>query len=372
MHIRQLLPALIALLLCACASFDAQEQPGMPPEQARKLIVQLLPSHAKDREGWAQDLYAGFAAMQLPATAANFCAVIAVTEQEGGFAVDPAVPGLSKIAWREIEARAKRYHVPMALVRTALKVPSPTGDSFATRLDTVRTERELSAIYEDLIRYLPMGRTLLASSNPVRTGGPMQVGVRFAEQHAQRRPYPYPVDGTLRSEVFTRRGGMYFGVAHLFDYEPGYEHLLFHYADFNAGHYASRNAAFQQAVSLASGIPLELDGDLLAFKADGSPVPGRVGATELATRVLGERIRMSDKAIRKELERSREAAFTDSKLYRRVFEVADAASGRTLPRAVVPDIVLSSPKFTRKLTTRWFAERVQSRHEKCMQRAPAR
>ena len=39
-------------------------------------------------------------------------------------------------------------------------------------------------------------------------------------------------------------------------------------------------------------------------------------------------------------------------------------------RAVVPAIDLQSAKFTRKLTTEWFADRVVARHRQCLARRP--
>ena len=61
---------------------------------------------------------------------------------------------------------------------------------------------------------MPLGRSLFASWNPIRTRGPMQVNVAFAEQFASERPYPYPVKVSIADEVFTRRGSVYFGTAH--------------------------------------------------------------------------------------------------------------------------------------------------------------
>ena len=41
---------------------------------------------------------------------------------------------------------------------------------------------------------------------------------------------------------------------------------------------------------------------------------------------------------------------------------------KQMPRAVVPRIKLESPKITRKLTTEWFAKRVDERYERCLAR----
>jgi hypothetical protein len=292
--------------------------------------------------------------------------VIGITEQESGFRADPAVPGLPRIAWQQIEERAQRAGVPMLVVRGALQLSSPNGKTYGERIDAVKTERELSEIFEDFIGMVPMGRRLFAGWNPVRTGGPMQVSIEFAERHAQSRPYPYPVDDSIRHEVFTRHGGLYFGIAHLLDYPASYDRPLYRFADFNAGHYASRNAALQNAISVASGIPLVLDGDLVRHGAANADHPGN---TEAAARVLAERLDMSDSEIRRDLEQGDSAALERTALFRRVFALADATEGRPLPRAVLPRIELRSPKITRKLTTSWFANRVDERYRRCLARA---
>jgi len=49
--------------------------------------------------------------------------------------------------------------------------------------------------------------------------------------------------------------------------------------------------------------------------------------------------------------------------------VADGKGGKPQPRALVPSIDLQSAKFTRPLTTQWFAERVVTRHRQCLARA---
>jgi hypothetical protein len=359
----------LALALAGCASREPAPEQGarLTPVEGRALIRGLLPSRASERSGWATDIYAAFAAMQLPVTAANVCAVVGITEQESGFRVDPVIPGLPRIAWREIERQRERLALPKLVVSAALALPSPDGRSYSERIDKVRTERELSDIFEDFIGMVPLGRTLLADRNPVHTAGPMQVSIAFAEQQAKARPYPYPVNGSLRHELFTRRGGMYFGIAHLLDYRAPYDSVVYRFADFNAGRYASRNAAFQKAVSQATGIPLVLDGDLLRY-GEGRPL-GEASATEAAARVLGKRIGLSNGEIRDGLARGRDPDFEKSTLYRRVFALADR-SGRA-PRAVVPDIRLESPKITRRLTTAWFANRVMERYRSCMTRASA-
>ena len=355
--------ALAALAGCAVEPQPTRAQPR--PEEVRARIVSLLPAGLSDRAGWAVDIYAALAALRIDPGPGNLCAVLAVTEQESTFRADPTVPGLSRIVWEEIDRRAEQAGVPKLLVRGALQLRSPDGRSYSERIDTARTEKELSDLFVDFIGEVPLGRRLFADYNPVRTGGPMQVSIDFAERHAREKPYPYPLDGPVRNEVFSRRGGLYFGIAHLLDYPARYDSPIYRFADFNAGRYASRNAAFQNAVSKASGIPLDLDGDLLRRGGDS----GRPGSTEAAVRSLGPRLDMSDSAIRRGLGQEDETDFEKSRLYERVFALAEQLERRALPRAIVPNIKLQSPKITRPLTTDWFARRVDERHKRCMARA---
>ncbi len=361
--------ALMALVvwLAGCAGpVTAPTPEGLGPTEARRVVTALLQDKTTSAEGWATDIHAALATLEQPSTPQNLCAVMAVIEQESSWRADPSVPGLPAIAWKEIERRADEAGVPMMAVRAALALDSPDGRSYAARLNAVKTERQLSEIFDDFIGMVPLGRRFLADHNPVRTGGPMQVSVAFAQAHVQTRRYPYEVRDSIRQEVFTRRGGIYFGAAHLLDYDAPYDVPLYRFADFNAGRYASRNAGFQNALSLASGVPLTLDGDLISR----SPQV-RVGETERAALTLAGRLKLSEAEVRRDMEKGDGPGLEKTALYRRVYEHAQALEGRELPRAVVPRIQLKSPKITRQLTTEWFANRVNDRYARCVSRATA-
>jgi hypothetical protein len=358
--------AALAMLLALVACDSDKPRPRTPAE-VRARVEMLLPRGVTDRAGWAADIQVAFTALELDPNDSNLCAALAVTEQESTFTADPEVPGLAKIARVEILRRAGELGVPKFAVRAALQVESPDGRTYDERLARVRTEKQLSDLFEEMIGEVPMGRRLLARANPVRTGGPMQVRIAFAEQHAERWPYPYPDARSIRAEVFSRRGGMYFGIAHLLGYDASYTQPLHRFADFNAGLYASRNAAFQQAVGRLSGIDLALDGDLVIHERKrGQRV---VSSTERAVRTLAPRLHLSEGQIRRALDKSSRHAFEGTDLYERMFALADEQAGLRVPRAVIPRIDLASPKITRKLTTEWFATRVDRRWKQCMARA---
>ena len=338
--------------------------PALSPEQARAVIDESIPKGVPDRAGWVNDIYAGFTVQALAPTRETVCAVVAVIEQESNFQVDPVVTGLGAIAWREIDSRAERAGVPRIILHSALALRSPNGKTYSERIDAARTEKDLSDIYEDFIGSVPLGRRLFSDLNPIRTRGPMQVNVAFANQYADLRPYPYPVKGTIADEVFTRRGSVYFGIAHLFMYQPPYDEYLFRFADFNAGQFASRNAALQNAVSKASGIPLVTDGALLPARggADGP------GDTELALRALASRLNVDEREIHDALEQGKTRDLERTHVYERVFALAERVTKRRLPRAIVPVIKLHGPKISRTLTTSWYAHRVEGRFEQCLGR----
>lgn len=349
----------LLVLLQGCAGRPEQAAEN-DPAKVRAQLLRLLPAQLKDRQGWAEDIQVAFQAQAIAPSKGNLCAVLAVTEQESTFNADPQVPNLGRIAREEIDRRAARLHIPKLLVDGALQTPSSNGKTYQQRLLAVRSEKQLSALYDEVIGRLPLGRTLLDGLNPVHTGGPMQVSIDFAEQHA--KGYPYVYQGTIRQEVFSRRGGMYFGIAHLLGYPTHYERPLYRFADFNAGWYASRNAAFQAALGRASVTTLALDGDLIA---PGAILPGK---TEQAARKLGPKLGLRNPQIRAQLEQEGSLELEETELYQGVFRLAEAKAGKPLPRAVLPGIELKSPKITRKLTTAWFAGRVDERYQRCMQR----
>jgi hypothetical protein len=349
-------------MLSGCAGQQPAATPPVNPADARALIEQSLPHNVADRNGWSADIYNAFTLLTVTPDRENICAVVAVIEQESGFHVDPVIPGLGAIARREIASRAEQAHVPMLIVNGVLQLKSSDGRSYGDRIDAAKTEKDLSDVYEDLIASVPLGKTLFADRNPIRTRGPMQVNVAFAEQFSSATPYPYPVKSSISDELFTRRGSVYFGVAHLLDYRAPYDEYLYRFADFNAGQYASRNAAFQHAASIVSGAPLETDGALMAHDPD----PRNPGATELMLRGLSSRLKLSEGTIHDALSQGRNKSFESTALYQRVFALADRKQGHPLPRAMVPSIKLAGPKIKRNLSTSWYAHRVDGRFKGCL------
>lgn len=360
------LALLASALLAGCASEPEYQPPSLTPEQAQALIASLLPKQVRDRDGWALDIQSAFQAQSVVPSRENACAVIAVIEQESGFQVNPVVPGLPQIAWREIDRRAEAAGIPLFLVHGALRLSAASGKSFGDRIDHVRTEKDLSDIYEDIIGMVPMGKRLFAERNPVHTRGPMQVNVSFAQSYTAEHPYPYPLQSSLADELFTRRGSVYFGIAHLFGYSPPYDSLLYRFADYNAGQFASRNAAFQRALGRLANMRLTPDGALLARDAS---VKG-AGSTARAAHGLAQRLQLDDREIDAALAQAHRRDFERTELYRRVFAAAELAAGRPVVRAFVPQIELHGAKLSHALSTDWYAHRVNGRFQRCLAPRP--
>jgi hypothetical protein len=148
----------------------------------------------------------------------------------------------------------------------------------------------------------------------------------------------------------------------LLDYPAPYDDMLYRFADFNAGRYSSRNAAFQLALSRLSRRPLASDGDLLRYKnGEISPEPSSTYNALLAIRpALG----MNDADIQRDLRLEKLSTFSHTPLYSRLFALADKSGVQ--PRVAMPEIDLKSPKIKRKLTTEWFANRVNGRYKSCL------
>lgn len=341
--------------------------PLIDVDAARARVAKLLPGNLKDRSGWAIDLHAAYEQLGIPHATETYCATLAIIEQESTYQADPVVPNLPVIVRKEIDRRADKYGIPKLIVSAALKKTSPDGRGYDERIAALKTEKQLNALFEDMVGELPFGQQLLADYNPVRTAGPMQVSIEFAERQAQERPYPWPVAKQIRDEVFTRRGGLYFGAAILLDYPAPYGDVVYRFADFNAGRYASRNAAFQVALNRLTGKSLALDGDLLRYD-DYEPddIPSQVEST---LQGMAETLGLGAREIRRDLLLEKSAEFGTTTLYSRVFALADRKAGKPLSHQTMPRINLSSPKIIRKLTTEWFATRVAERYKRCLARA---
>ena len=335
-------------------------------ESLESRVAELLLSSVQNQMGWAHDISTALTSLKIPPTLENICASLSVIEQESSFRAEPTVPGLPNIIRKELKKRQEKFVIPDWMMHKALSIQSPKGGTYHQRIDALKTENDVNRLYEDMISELPLGRQLLSDFNPVKTGGPMQVSVVAAKEQLRKARYPYPYSGDIRDEVFSRRGGLYFGIAYLLSYPIRYNDIIYRFADYNAGHYASRNAAFQKMIRQLSGREIELDGDLLRYQ-NGKP-SSSPSETYEALRTLSSKLDMDDQAIQRDLLLEKAPGFSSTQLYERIDALAGRSGHGAVSHEAMPIIHLHSPKFSRGLTTAMFAQRVKERYETCLGR----
>jgi hypothetical protein len=142
--------------------------------------------------------------------------------------------------------------------------------------------------------------------------------------------------------------------------------MIFRFADYNAGVYTSRNAALQAQLSKLVGAPLALDGDLLRYEKDGTPSDDD-SRTMQALRTFRQRFAatLTDEQLRDDARLEKTFAFEATATWRALTEAFTARLGHA-EYAMLPDVILESPKLSRKLSTAWFAESVDHRYQSCL------
>lgn len=378
------------LLAAATACHEASPPPPpaarAPPPLGPEQVRAAFPEGVGDPAGWAKDLLAAFSDAGLVPDATRVCGVVAVLQQESGFQTDPPVANLGPLVRGRLDEEAKKYGPlgPAAMDRL-LKDRVP-GDrrTFEERIRRLRTERELDLLFRDMLEAerrehpamvatanlldtLFRGRRL-EDLNPVTTAGSMQVSVRWAVDYAHTRGWP---DGeqAVRDALYTRAGGLRFGVPRLWGYPLTDADALFRFAEYNAGQYASRNAAVQRALAQLTGLPLAADGDLLLIGPDGRPT-AEDSETLRAFRVFRDRFvpTLPEARLRQDLEKGKELGFEETPSYRALRRVYRERTGSALPAAAVPELELKSPKLRRGYSTAAYARNVLRHHRACLQR----
>ncbi len=373
--------AFFAILFVLTGCVTGGDEPASVPALSTAEVARRLPARvkAKARDGWAEDIVFGIQAAEREPTAETVCAVIGLIDQESGFQVDPVVAELPRIVREGLERKlAKLGPLAGPAVAALLAGKAPGSDrTFAQRVDRLRTERDLDRLFRDIATAyrgkLPgtlaiasalsmiLGRGDLDSLNPVTTAGSMQVKVDFA---AGLDDLDGKSDAELREYLYTREGGVRAGTARLFGYEAAYDDVLYRFADYNAGMYASRNAAYQAQLGELTDRKLALDGDLLAYAEDGDAKSTETKSLA-AMLAFGRKRDHWDLTIRKDAEKEKSAAFERTDSWSEVREAWAKKHGKEPAYARMPTLTLTSPKLLKPRSTAWFAENVKRRYEAC-------
>lgn len=340
-------------------------------------IAKLLPSHVKDKQAWAVDLAGVFDELKIDKSTQNLCTAIAVIDQESNFHADPAVPnlGTSSLAALTDKLDDKLGKVLAKQFKQMLANHPNPNNSFIKQIKAVKTEKQLDELYREMFDYFgknykvgiindtakQFNLGIDEKLNPITTLGSMQVHIDYAKAHRRKSMN----DSQLRDDLYSRYGGLYYGIHRLMLYQADYERPLYRFADYNSGMYSSRNASFQQAVSQLSQTKLALDGDLLLY--DGTSVKRVMSNTEKAVvSLLPSLPDLTDKQIRRDLRHEKKQSFETTATYQAIATAYQQKTGKPMAYAIMPQVVISSAKMSRDYNTNWFATNVNKRYERCM------
>ncbi|MEW5847985.1 MAG: DUF1615 family protein [Myxococcota bacterium] len=387
---RRTLVLLLLAALAACSSRATRRMEAVPPGVQRlsvEQVARLTPPKVKDRRGWAQDVLHALEENGLAPVPTNVCSVLAIIEQESGYQANPVVPGLAKIVQARLDAYASKLGPLGQPALRALLDGKAKGHKqpFHERLKHVKTEQDLDVLFREIVAYYEnefpttfavanllggiFTATHIEDLNPITTAGSMQVSVRYAVRVGRQRGRG---PDEIRDALYTRKGGVSYGTARLMGYPAQYEKPIYRFADYNAGVYASRNAALQKQVSELTGIKLVTDGDLLAYDRNESPTDAETKTMQALDAFRRKYAPgLSARELRRDAEREKEESFEATETWRVVKEAYRKTLGKAAPYAQVPEVVIKSPKMSKERSTSWYAKNVNVRFESCLSRAQA-
>nr|MBP8206988.1 DUF1615 family protein [Acinetobacter sp.] len=247
----------ISISLAACGNgswWSKDDEPTLNAEQIRKA----LPNRVQDRTAWAQDMYDITDQLGIAQTKQNICSIVAVVDQESNFVADPQVPGLGEKAVKEVQTRLdEKFKEKLGdgiggtiagYFEEVLKNQPNPKDNYLSQMRRVKTERELDELYREIFDYMSkhyhvsaltgaaklVGQDIGEKMNPITTLGSMQVHIGYAKDN--KRQGGNIAD--LRTDMYTRYGGMYYGIHRLMMYQTNYDKPIYRFADYNSGRYS--------------------------------------------------------------------------------------------------------------------------------------
>ena len=348
-------------------AYDAT-RPCFTKEQMRKALRLLFGvgtgngARGKQARRWGRALNRAFFNLKARCKDEDFLVLVLTTIQlESGVSEDPALENRNLEALFTGELQRLRREIPLAgklLDRSTLDDAVRAKLRRDTRRGKVRTEAQLVRYVEgDLRKWLgdhlrahylfpaPLARYVSrqALRNPVTTLGPMQINLHKATANARRRGEKLASPAQMRTWLLAPdtalERGLREGIYQLWRAYRYYRRRLsadlavrFATADYNAGEFSSRNAAFQQRVAQLSGHGLILDGDLLTYSK--GAVALRASNTESA--VITLLTRYPAPKIRTDLLLEKEEGFDATPTWKQVCRIQRKRNGKPCLVAIVP------------------------------------